>query len=132
MNQLPDEIIEHIASFLGQYERYHFSISSKYLYNLLYDSKILYSIKSWKNDLMNAHKKMFNVITRINDTYGVIYGECLQCGQLKLLYTQNDDDYTICLENCKLYCFHCDKHVYVHHINKGCPACFNNVFMRYY
>lgn len=127
MNRLPNELVLHIASFLGQFERYYFSISSKYLYELLYEKENKDLINSWCARLLKTHAKMFDIIRRIN-TDGVVYGECLQCGQLKLLYTQNED-YTICLEKCKLYCVHCDKYVYVHNMNNGCPACLNDLVM---
>lgn len=126
--KLPNELISHIASFLDDFQKIQFSYASKYLRNLIYHSELKHNVKEYLFNLRFLKNECFKYIVRIN-TDGVVYGECEQCYRLQLLYTHNDGDTEkcICLNNCKMDCFNCFSNVTFHHIEKGCPKCYQDL-----
>lgn len=130
---LPYEVIEIIVGFLDDFHTLQLSLTSKSLYNLLYNkylqSQVNNAIKSIKLIKNQAHL----YIRRIN-TDGVVYGECEQCFRKKLLYTHNDGyhERTICIEQCETYCIHCFNYITFRNTHQGCPICRQRIICSYY
>lgn len=132
-NCFPSELILHIVSFLDNFQKIQFALSSKTYYHLIYSKSLQDSVKSALFEIKQLKQQMHIYIKRIN-TDGVVYGECEQCFQKKLLYTHNDGfvEKTICIENCESYCIYCFNTVSYHIIDKGCPVCRMSLIPYYY
>jgi hypothetical protein len=71
-------------------------------------------------------RKSYEIIIKIINNDGVVYDECLQCASLKLLYTlfDGENEKCICLDNCKKYCYDCEKIVSFHN-HQFCTTYYN-------
>lgn len=118
-----EDILSYIASFLDVFQRFQFkNVSKRFKKIILVDYEEIYT---YFNIIKEIRKSFEFVIKRIN-TDGVVYGECIQCASLSLLYTlfDGENEKCICLDNCKTYCFGCDKIVSFHN-QQYCRTCFN-------
>ena len=128
LSLLPEEVLLIITGFMDDFQKLQFSLTSKYLYNLVFDESLQLSVNEYMSYMRSVREKAHLCIRRIN-TDGVVYGECEQCFRKNLLYTYNDGyhERTICIEKCRTYdayCIYCYNLLRPFNINNhGCPIC---------